>query len=66
MGVGLSKEELEGWADALNCEVESIPFVYLGLPIGVRPSERKIWEKVMVKVQQRLNSWGKQLSFLGW
>nr|KYP43495.1 Putative ribonuclease H protein At1g65750 family [Cajanus cajan] len=50
----------------LNCTVGSLPFSYLGLPIGANPRLLKTWDPVISKVQKRLSKWkGKNLSFGG-
>lgn len=52
MGIGIEKEVLSNWACALNCVVGEIPFVYLGLPIGAKPSDKQVWNKVVERVEK--------------
>jgi hypothetical protein len=37
--------------------VNRSPFIYLGLPIGANPCNKKTWEPVVNKVRSRLSSW---------
>lgn len=63
MGV---KECAMGWAEVLNCRIEEMPFSYLGLPISVRPCDKRIWKKVVDSMSNRLTLWeNKYLSFGG-
>lgn len=57
MGVGVEGFVLENWANALNCSVGEIPFVYLGLPIGAKSGDRKIWRKAIERIENRLAAW---------
>ncbi|CAN0921494.1 Putative ribonuclease H protein At1g65750 [Linum grandiflorum] len=53
-------------ADILGCAVESFPCSYLGLPLGSRAVGNTLWDPVVTKVQNRLETWkAKHLSFGG-
>lgn len=53
-------------ADFLHCRIDSLPFVYLGLPVGANPRRAETWRPIIDKVKRRLSSWkGKFLSFGG-
>ncbi|CAN0912200.1 Transposon TX1 uncharacterized 149 kDa protein [Linum grandiflorum] len=53
-------------ADILGCAVESFPCSYLGLPLGSRAICAALWDPVVSKVQNRLETWKtKHLSFGG-
>lgn len=54
MGVGIEGEVLENWANSLNCSGGETPFLYLGLPIGAKSSDRQIWCKVVERLERRL------------
>lgn len=57
---------LAHWAKLLNCGVGKLPFVYLALPIGARPSDKRIWKSVVDRMEGRLAKWeNKFLSFGG-
>lgn len=38
-------------AFVLDCTVSSIPFHYLGIPIGANPRRKSMWEPVVEKVR---------------
>ena len=40
-------------ADYLNSSVLSMPFVYLGIPIGANPRHSAIWEPVVRKCKRK-------------
>lgn len=56
MGIGLDRVVVEGWARRLNCGVGDIPFLYLGLPVGAKPSDKNVWQRVVEKVKTRLEN----------
>lgn len=42
------------------------PFLYLGLPVGVRPNDKAVWSKVLEQITNWLESWENHfLSFGG-
>jgi hypothetical protein len=41
----------------LNCRLGSIPFKYLGLPIGANPKMLATWEPLLELLRKRLFSW---------
>ncbi|KAJ9561163.1 hypothetical protein OSB04_006323 [Centaurea solstitialis] len=66
MGVSVSKEETTRIANQLKCKEESIPFVYLGLPVGGNTNRVASWQPLINKFKAKLNSWkAKTLSFGG-
>lgn len=51
---------------SLQCKEGSIPFTYLGLPIGANPSRLQFWDPIIEKISKKLASWkGKLLSIGG-
>jgi len=44
-------------ANILECEVASLPVMYLGLPLGASYKSTRIWDGVIEKVEKRLASW---------
>lgn len=54
--IGVEDRVLERYASILNCKLTSIPFTYLGVPIGVDPSKVDTWKPILCKVSTRLNS----------
>ncbi|GKB40474.1 RNA-directed DNA polymerase, eukaryota [Tanacetum coccineum] len=63
MGVGVKNDEVKRVARSIKCKNGSLPFIYLGLPVG--SSMRKItsWEPIVSKLH--LSSKAKSLSFGG-
>jgi hypothetical protein len=57
MGVNVSADFLEMASIFLNCKVGSMPFMYLGLPVGVNPKKLSTWEPVLERINARLRSW---------
>jgi len=49
----------------LHCREGSIPFNYLGLPVGANPKKVSTWEPILMKLKNRLNSWGSKYVSLG-
>ena len=41
-------------ADFLNCSMLPMPFSYLGIPIGVNPNRREIWDPIIRKCETKL------------
>lgn len=50
----------------LHCSQGSLPFRYLGLPVGANHRSSAIWQPLVDLLDRRLNSWGhKYISFVG-
>lgn len=57
---------VEDFAHLLNCTLLSLPFPYLGLPIGENPRNVATWRPIITKVQKKLAMWKhKVLSMAG-
>ncbi|GJT27666.1 putative RNA-directed DNA polymerase, eukaryota, reverse transcriptase zinc-binding domain protein [Tanacetum coccineum] len=56
-GVGVSRNEVDWMASTLKCTPGSLPFNYLGLPVGDNMSISCHWSPIIEKVQKRLSSW---------
>ena len=64
VGVNVNTSWLSEAAMVLSCKVGSIPFVYLGLPIGGNARRLAFWEPLLNRLKSRLSSWNsKHLSF---
>lgn len=57
-GINVSTEFLGMASTFLNCSVGSLPFMYLGLPVGARTKSMSTWEPVLDHINATLNSWG--------
>jgi hypothetical protein len=51
--------------DFLNCKRGSIPFSYLGLPVGANPHRSATWDPLIEFLKKRLRSWGNRYVSLG-
>ena len=65
-GVNISPSWLSEAASVLNCRTGSIPFMYLGLPIGGDSRKISFWKPVVDRIRTQLSVWNnKFLSFGG-
>ncbi|XP_048493141.1 uncharacterized protein LOC104908756 [Beta vulgaris subsp. vulgaris] len=65
-GINVDQIWLESAAKALLCRTGSLPFKYLGLPIGGNYSRIDTWNPIVDRMSKRLASWkGKMLSIGG-
>ena len=53
-------EEVEVMVVELGCRVGSLPFVYLGLPLGAPNKASSVWDGVEKRVRRRLAHWKRQ------
>jgi hypothetical protein len=65
IGVNVASSFMEGAANFLNCTIGTIPFVYLGLPIGANPRLSSTWDPVVKTIEKRLSSWKNRYVSLG-
>jgi len=66
VGVNVAPSWLTEAAMMLNCKVGSIPFVYMGLPIGGNTRRLSFWEPIINRIKSRLTGWNsKHLSMGG-
>jgi len=49
----------------LYCKVGSVPFIYLGLPVGANPRLAKTLQPLLNLLSSRLRSWGNKYVSLG-
>jgi hypothetical protein len=66
IGVNVPTNFLERAASFLHCKIGSLPFVYLGLPVGANPRRVATWEPVVKTIEKRLFSWRNQYISLAW
>ena len=65
-GVNIPPTWLSEAASVLNCRTGSIPFLYLGLPIGGDGRKLSFWKPVVDRIRAQLSVWNnKFLSFGG-
>lgn len=66
IGINVPDNFMEQASVFLHCRAESIPFNFLGLPVGANPRRKGTWNPVLQKFRSRLASWkGRNLSIGG-
>lgn len=65
MGVGMLMTEIQRMADYIGCEAATIPFVYLGLPVGANMARVDQWEEVVNKFKKHLATWKAKILSVG-
>jgi len=65
MGVHVSDSWLYEAAMVLNCRVGTLPFVYLGLPIGGDPRKLEFWRPLLNNITSRLSNWKRKFISFG-
>ncbi|GAU51457.1 hypothetical protein TSUD_413540, partial [Trifolium subterraneum] len=56
-GINLDDNFLSAASSFLHCEVDSIPFRFLGIPVGANPRRKITWNPVVEAMKKRLNAW---------
>ncbi|GAU38174.1 hypothetical protein TSUD_264000 [Trifolium subterraneum] len=64
-GINVEDDFLSSAAAFLKCNVERLPFIYLGLPVGANPRRMATWNPVLEVLQKRLASWKNKYVSLG-
>lgn len=65
-GIGVDPTIVERWTAPLGCEHATLPFIYLGVPIGANMRLKKNWKPVVDRFREKLSKWkAKTLSFGG-
>ena len=65
-GVNIPSTWLSEAASVLNCRTGTVPFLYLGMPIGGDNRKLSFWKPVVDRILVRLSSWNNNfLSFGG-
>ncbi|XP_022008369.1 uncharacterized protein LOC110907742 [Helianthus annuus] len=65
-GVGVPQAEVARLAALANCSAGSLPFLHLGVPIGVNMKRARYWKPVLDKFSSKLYKWkARHLSFAG-
>jgi hypothetical protein len=65
MGVNVAPAFMTMACSFLNCRLGSIPFKYLGLPIGANPKSLTTWDPLMEHLRNKLFSWRNKHTSLG-
>ncbi|GJT70370.1 cysteine-rich receptor-like protein kinase [Tanacetum coccineum] len=65
-GGGVRNDEIERLANRIGVSPGSLPFTYLGLPIGVNMKKMVCWNGIVEKVKKKLAGWkSKMISYGG-
>ncbi|GJW91857.1 reverse transcriptase domain, reverse transcriptase zinc-binding domain protein [Tanacetum coccineum] len=64
-GIGILMANVANIARAINCSYGSLPFNYLGLPVGKRMNKVDAWNGVVGKLSERLATWKINLLSIG-
>lgn len=49
----------------LGDEIENLPTIYLGMPLGAKSKSKEIWNSVVEKCEKKLARWKRQYLSLG-
>lgn len=63
--VGVSDDEMNRLADRIHVSTVSLPFVYLGLPIGANMKRVASWKGVEEKITHKLSPWKQKTLSIG-
>jgi hypothetical protein len=64
--INLEENFLRASSAFLHCGVESIPFCFLGTPVGANPRRKSTWAPIIDSMKQKLCKWnGRNLSIRG-
>jgi hypothetical protein len=65
-GVNVVPSFLEVGSAFLSCRSDTLPFKFLGIPVGANPRRRATWKSIVEKMEKRLSSWSsRHLSYGG-
>lgn len=56
-GIHLEEHFLEETSQFLSCCVEYIPFMFLGIPVGLNPRWCATWRPLIDNMKKKLSSW---------
>jgi len=65
IGFNVARDFMEMACDFLNCREGSLPFKYLGLPVGANSGRTSTWQLLLDLLNRRLNNWGNKFISLG-
>ncbi|GJY25614.1 RNA-directed DNA polymerase, eukaryota, reverse transcriptase zinc-binding domain protein, partial [Tanacetum coccineum] len=64
-GVGVSLDEAKEFSSNTGCSAASLPFTYIGLPVGCNIRRISSWEDMISKVQKKLSTYRK-IAWVQW
>ena len=64
--IGMPDQWKHDAAKHMNCSLLSIPFIYLGIPVGTNPRRCQLWDPIINKCERKLAKWKQRhISFGG-
>jgi hypothetical protein len=65
-GINIDPSFLSAGSAFLSCRSDTIPFKFLGIPVGANPRRRATWKPIVESMEKRLTTWSsRHLSFGG-
>lgn len=64
-GINLDIDLLQATASFLSCSFSLLPFVFLGIPIGINPRRKASWAPIVSKIRLRLAVWHSRFLYIG-
>nr|XP_043623679.1 uncharacterized protein LOC122595393 [Erigeron canadensis] len=65
IGIGVESNVVNQMATSVGCKAESVPFKYLGIPIGGSPARISTWDPIISKFKKKLSCWKANLLSIG-
>ncbi|XP_077215810.1 uncharacterized protein LOC143850444 [Tasmannia lanceolata] len=59
--INLPPSEAEEFAKVMGCRLNSLPSLYLGLPLGVGKPGKALWTPIVERIESRLETWKRNL-----
>lgn len=63
--MGIPDCEVLNFSAMLNCKIQKLPLMYLGLPLGANPRKKSTWQPVVDKVRKKFSLEEKDIVFRG-
>ncbi|GJX57720.1 hypothetical protein Tco_0287617 [Tanacetum coccineum] len=64
-GIDVNSEEVNRATVILNCGYDTLPFIYLGLPVGMKMNRVESWSEVIDRFTNRIFSWKSKILSIG-
>ncbi|XP_077242381.1 uncharacterized protein LOC143882877 [Tasmannia lanceolata] len=59
--INLPPSEADEFAKVMGCRLDSLPSLYLGLPLGVGKPGKELWTPIVERIERRLETWKRNL-----
>ncbi|KAE8672120.1 ADP-ribosylation factor-like protein 8B [Hibiscus syriacus] len=64
-GINVDGNTVKRWADSIYCGWAELPTSYLGLPLGHKKNSLPLWQPILDRVRNRLDSWKSKFLYFG-